>query len=370
MHYEFLTDNSVLADPLRKWAIDDAAGAQLSHAFRTYYRLRPWVPLAVRQLLQRNRPVDALPRWYLPSALFAELDANLSEAGPITMIHPWPDGAEWSLVLTHDVETADGMRNVLRLAEIEQEFGFRSAWNLVPYLYKIDCGIMRELRDRGFEIGVHGYNHDGRLFESLRTFTHRAAAINRALGNFEAVGFRAPMVHRNLEWLQQLDIEYDASTFDVDPFQAMPGGVGGIWPLIAGKFVELPYTLPQDHTLLVVHKQTDGRIWREKLDFLIHRSGMALLVTHPDYLQTPYQLDMYRRFLADAQQRELCWHALPREVAHWWRERQASRVATDEAGRASIQGPAVQRGRIWRLNTKWRTHSAGALSDEQQAAAV
>ena len=215
----------------------------------------------------------------------------------ITIIHPWPDGTDFAFVLTHDVETADGMRNVLRIADLEQQLGFRSSWNIVPHKYSIDRGLLRELTSRGFEIGVHGYNHDGKLFTSRRVFDARVPAINAALKSFGAVGFRAPMVHRNLEWLQSLDIEYDASCFDIDPFQAMPGGVGSVWPLIAGRFVELPYTLPQDHTIFIALNERDGQIWQRKLDFLAAMRGMALIVTHPDYLDSEHRIGVYRQFL-------------------------------------------------------------------------
>jgi hypothetical protein len=117
--------------------------------------------------------------------------------------------------------------------------------------------------------------------------------------------------------------------------------------------------LPQDHTLLVVLKERDGRIWREKLDFLVANHGMALLVTHPDYLQSPVELDIYRRFLADAAERDVCWHALPRDVARWWRDRQASQLVADAAGNVSIEGPAAERG---------TTCTIGALCDAQPPA--
>jgi len=32
-------------------------------------------------------------------------------------------------------------------------------------------------------------------------------------------GFSLPSMHHNLEWIGELDIEYDASTFDTDPFE-------------------------------------------------------------------------------------------------------------------------------------------------------
>ncbi len=103
------------------------------------------------------------------------------------------------------------------------------------FAYPIDMGVIAELRALNCEIGIHGYNHDGRLFSSRGEFQRRATAINEALSTHEAVGFRAPMVHRNPEWLQDLNVAYDASFFDSDPFQAMPRGVGGVWPFIVGR---------------------------------------------------------------------------------------------------------------------------------------
>jgi peptidoglycan/xylan/chitin deacetylase (PgdA/CDA1 family) len=325
----------------------DSRAARLSRTFQLYYRIRPLVPLALRRLLQRNRKVEVAEQWYIAKSFFASL-ASVFEPGPLSLpiIHPWPNGRRFAFVLTHDVDTKTGFQNIPKLAKIEEDLGLRSAWYIVPHKYKIDEGLIRDLQSRSFEIGIHGYNHDGRLFCSERTFKGRAAAINAALEKYGAVGFRSPMVHRNLEWLQQLSIQYDTSCFDVDPFQPMPGGVGSIWPFVAGKFVELPYTLPQDHTLFVALDQPDARIWESKRDFLVRHHGMLLMLTHPDYLATSRHLDLYRRFLATTQEIAGCWHALPRQVSNWWRQREQSGLAKAANGHWSIQGPARTAGAV------------------------
>jgi peptidoglycan/xylan/chitin deacetylase (PgdA/CDA1 family) len=265
------------------------------------------------------------------------------------MIHPWPDGAQFSFVLTHDVETADGMRRIAAIADLEEELGMRSSWNIVPHKYPLDWGLIRDLQDRGFEIGVHGYNHDGKLFTSRSTFRRRTPAMNAALTDFDAVGFRAPMVHRNLEWLQSLNVDYDASCFDVDPFQSMPGGVGGMWPFIAGKFVELPYTLPQDHIVFIALGERDGRIWQAKLDYISRLCGMALIITHPDYLDSELRIGLYRDLMLRAREMAGVWHALPKDVAAWWRERDESQLAMGTDGSYFVQGPAANRGRAAKI---------------------
>ena len=307
--------------PLARWLTEavraDMDAAKLSACFRAFYRIRPLLPIFVRQMMQRVRnskqvlPVD----WFLPQELIGHLE-TLDQSLPSM----WPNQADYSFVLTHDVETGDGMKLIPEIAKIEEDLGFRSAWYLVPYKYKIDHGFVQELRDRGHEIGIHGYNHDGRLFCSEAVFRKRLKYINQAIRDYEAVGFRTPMVHRNLKWMQGLEVDYDASVFDVDPLQAMPGGVQTVWPFMCGKFVELPYTMPQDHTLLVTLGETTDRIWREKLEWIRSVHGMALMVTHPDYLETPAKRDVYKSFLTHVRDSGGYEPFLPREISHWTRQ--------------------------------------------------
>ncbi|MCE9556640.1 MAG: hypothetical protein K8T91_25100 [Planctomycetes bacterium] len=348
MEVRFLINDGSTGEVFRRQLQRDAEAATLSPLMRFYYGwARPWLPLRGRQLLQSLRKSKGkLGGWYLPTQFMDALEASvaLHEKG-IPLIHPWPDGASYAFVLTHDVEDEPGVRHCLALADLEEELGLRSSFNFVPYKYKVDQGVVRELQARGFEIGIHGYNHDGRLFSSRNIFKRRVPSINDAAQRYGTVGFRSAMVHRNLDWLQDLEVEYDASYFDIDPYQAMPGGVGSLWPFIAGHFVELPYTLPQDHTLLIVLGEASTRIWDEKLKYIQRRSGMALMLTHPDYLLDPDKLKLYRDFLARVNDAGGFWHALPRDVARWWRRRDESSLRLSPGNRAWIEGPAAERGR-------------------------
>ena len=174
------------------------------------------------------------------------------------------------------------------------------------------------------------------------------------------------MVHRNLEWLQDLDIQYDASCFDADPFQAMPGGVGSVWPFIAGRFVELPYTLPQDHTLFITLNERDGRIWHDKLDCLAKMSPMALVITHPDYLDSQRRIDAYRQLLLKAHDIAGVWQALPKDVADWWRAHDRSTLQREPNGDWIIHGPAADRARAITL----RSTGSFDASDQMDVVAI
>jgi peptidoglycan/xylan/chitin deacetylase (PgdA/CDA1 family) len=239
------------------------------------------------------------------------------------------------------VETKSGVEYVRKVADLEEELGFRSSFNFVPERYPLDLHLLDELRSRGFEIGIHGLKHDGKLFNSRIEFERRAKKINHYLQEFDAVGFRTPLTHRNPEWMQVLDLEYDLSFFDTDPFEPIPGGSMSIWPFFIGHFVELPYTLVQDYTLTSVLGETTPKIWIEKVDFIEKYYGMALLNSHPDYLAQPPNWEVYRQFLLSMKERNGYWNALPRDVARWWRKRSSlKQEKTDDANNyitASLQ---------------------------------
>jgi hypothetical protein len=128
-------------------------------------------------------------------------------------------------------------------------------------------------------------------------------------------------MHRNPQWLQALDIEYDLSFFDTDPYEPMPGGTMSLWPFMLGRFVELPYTLVQDHTLTQVLGETTPRLWLRKLEVIRDYRGLALVITHPDYLRSPTTWRVYAEFLAAMRSAADFWHALPHDIAAWWRAR-------------------------------------------------
>lgn len=283
---------------------------------RAYYRLRPFVPLALRHAMQRGSGRrEVADDWYLPHALIDAYEQAGLSLDPIRRSPPWPDGKRTSLVLTHDVETAEGLAAIDRVARLEEKLGLRSSWNFVADRYSVDGALLDDLRARGFEVGVHGAYHDGRLYSSHAEFDRRVPVINDALHRWGAVGFRSPQLHRNLAWLQALDISYDSSCFDVDPFQPMAGGCASLWPFQVGRFIEIPCTMPQDHTLFVVLGQSNGRIWEKKAEWLSGWGGMVCMLTHPDYLTHPPVWDAYTHFLSWLSDRGDSWNVLPRDLA-------------------------------------------------------
>jgi hypothetical protein len=190
----------------------------------------------------------------------------------------WPNGKRFALVLTHDVERGSGVPGCERLANLEEERGLRSSLAFVPLRYQTPERLRHALVDRGFEVMVHDLYHDGKLFRDRKVFEKRLPLVNDALHRFSTRGFASGAMHHNLSWINALDVDFDMSTFDVDPFEPQRCGLGRIFPLWVEPvtpghpgFVELPYTLPQDFTVFVLLRERTTAIWRQKLDWMSGR---------------------------------------------------------------------------------------------------
>ena len=292
---------------------------------QVYYVLKPILPWHVRLALRRwraNRRRKA----------FADVWPIDSKASPTPPGWPgWPDGKRFALVLTHDVEGGKGILRVKQLMNLERKHGFCSCFNFVPRgEYPVTDSLRHMLEQTGFEVGVHGLQHDGKLYQSRDKFAAKAFYIRKYLRNWKASGFRSPLMQHRLSWLHDLGVEYDSSTFDTDPFEPEPDGIGTIFPfwvpgLDSTGYVELPYTLVQDFTLFVVLRERNIDIWKRKLDWIAEHGGMALINTHPDYMQfdgcererDEYPVEYYEEFLEYAREKYegSYWAANPREVA-------------------------------------------------------
>jgi hypothetical protein len=142
-----------------------------------------------------------------------------------------------------------------------------------------------------------------------------------------------------------LGFDYDSSYPDTDPFEPRSGGCCSLLPFMNDDLVELPITLPQDHTLFSILGERDERLWVEKTEHIRRRGGMALALTHPDYASSGPLVHSYRSFLERYRDDPGVWHALPREVSAWWRRRLASTLMHD-GKRWRIVGPAADEGRV------------------------
>ncbi len=290
---------------------------------QVYYMLKPFMPRRLQLLLRRQR----LQLQRRRHAHHWPIDADAAHQVPSGW-RGWPEARQFAVVLTHDVESAKGQAKCRQLMALEQDLGFYSSFNFVPERYDVSAELRSHMAACGFEVGVHGLNHDGKLYGNWERFQQRAVRINQYLKDWGAVGFRSPAMHHNLAWLHELNIQYDA---DFCHLRTAHGGHAPFWvkaPNASSGYLELPYTLPQDFTLFVLMEETDIAIWRQKVDWIAANGGMVLVNTHPDYMwftdseQEPetYPARFYADLLRYIKQRyaDQYWHVLPRDLTRAW----------------------------------------------------
>lgn len=298
---------------------------------RAYYFFKPFIPRFVQVLLRRLF-IQRIRAKYVTVWPIDERASKGPEAWP-----GWPEQKKFAFALMHDVDTEYGQSKCHHLYQLDETMGFRSSFNFVPERYAVSKELRRQLVARGFEVGVHGLKHDGKLFHSRNKWHHDAVRINQYLKEWNSVGFVSPSMHRKFDWMHELNVEYDASTFDTDPFEPQPDGMTTIYPFWIqgangqGGYVELPYTLPQDFTLFIIMREQTIDIWKRKLDWIAGKGGMALVITHPDYMNfnkdrcgtEEYPVELYKELLEyiKGKYEGQYWHALPREIARFWKEK-------------------------------------------------
>lgn len=296
-----------------------------------FYTIKPFIPRCL-QIFLRRQIVRYKRKKY---SHIWPIDPNA--ATPPKGWQGWPDNKKFALVLSHDVDTQKGHDKCYQLMEIEERLGFRSSFNFVPERYKVSKKLLKDVTERGFQVCVHGLKHDGKLFYSKKIFDRRSIRINQYIKEWGVEGFTTPSMLRNPEWICELNVKHCTSTFDTDPFEPQPHGIGTIYPFYmqnkssGNGFVELPYTLPQDFTLFILMREKTIDIWKKKLDWIAQKRGMALLNTHSDYMNfigsklgvEEYPAEYYIEFLKyiKAKYENDYYHTLPIDIARLWHEK-------------------------------------------------
>ncbi len=241
---------------------------------------------------------------------------------------PWPENKKFVVILSHDIDTDAGFRNIDKFIKIEEKYDLHSSWFVVGRLFPRHKEQLADLAQAGFEIGCHGYLHDNKLTsfskEKMRGSLLKCSDMLRKL---DIKGFRSPSLLRSRQLFEVLEelFLYDTSVPDTEAFlQIAPrSGCCTVFPYaISGKLLELPITLPLDSTLMALGFKPDQifETWKAKIEWIKKLGGMAHIVTHaePYYSGNKDMLSAYERFLNFISQGSDYWIVNPRDLALWW----------------------------------------------------
>jgi hypothetical protein len=198
-------------------------------------------------------------------------------------------------LLTHDVETSNGMKRALVLKHIEEKYDIASAWYVPSERYKLNNESVCKLSNNG-EVGAHDTKHDGKLSHlPQEKLEKRLLDVRQCLGRItqqSIEGFRAPILQHNSRILKAIETAgyaYDTSipTWEPKhPYTMKAHGIGTVYPMKLNNMIELPLTLPQDHQLLHVLKLNPADVmksWASMALTIRDLGGMCMFLIHPDY---------------------------------------------------------------------------------------
>ncbi|HYU45495.1 MAG TPA: hypothetical protein VEK84_04865 [Terriglobales bacterium] len=310
---------------------------------RIYYWLRPLTNQSLRKKIKqfhfRNWQSWPFPRWPVDTTVenlcetLLALSLRATGVDKIPFVWFWPRGARGGLMMTHDVETEAGRDFCRQLLEIDESFGIKASFQIVPQgRYGVPSTLLDVIRARGFEIGVQDLNHDGRLFDDRGEFQRRVALINRYGRDYAAKGFRAAVLYRQPEWYQDLEFSFDMSIPNVAHLDPQRGGCCTVMPYFIGEILELPVTTVQDYTLFHLLNEPSIALWRTQVELILEKHGLASFIVHPDYIQERDTRSVYENllgYLRDLGEKTPLWVALPRDIDSWWRARSQMSVIGD-----------------------------------------
>jgi hypothetical protein len=321
-----------------------------------YYLVRPVLPVHVRRHLQgfhfRGWNKIAFPKWpvdcSVDNIMSSLLKLSMRAAGTerVPFVWFWPHGLTSCVIVTHDVETELGCNFSETLMDIDDSFGVKASFQIIPECrYTVRHEFLEMIRNRGFEVVVHDLNHDGHLYKNYDHFLERAAKINAYAREYGAEGFRAGSLYRKQLWYDALKVSYDMSVPNVAHLDPQRGGCCTVMPYFLGDILELPVTTTQDYTLFNILQDYSIELWKKQIELIMAKNGLISFIVHPDYIVNRRQRNTYEAllgYLTCLEDEKSAWLTTPGQVNKWWRQRSKMKLVRSANG-WQVEGAGSER---------------------------
>jgi peptidoglycan/xylan/chitin deacetylase (PgdA/CDA1 family) len=316
------------------------AGRPVAARLPFHYRRVPApVRRVLRDLLMRRQSsrVEGFPAWPVEPSVEAVrriyLAARRAADPTLEPKSFWPEGKRWALLLSHDIDSAEGLGLAGEQAEEERERGLAACWFVVGRRYPLDAGAVAELVAAGAELGLHGDTHDNKLaFLPLPEIERRLDACADVVAEHGMRGFRSPSMLRTDALYDALAgrFSYDSSMPDTGLLPA-PNGCATVFPFEYRGVLILPLTLPPDGQLLARGLAPEEVLatWIAKAEWVRSVGGMAFHLVHPEqgFSAAPAMREVCRRFLDWVAEQGDALRELPIDLAAGWQARSAVETA-------------------------------------------
>ena len=235
----------------------------------------------------------------------------------------WKRGKKFAVVLSHDIDTEEGLLSVHKFLELEEKYNFKSTNFVVGNYYKLKEEVLQFIVKEGHEIACHGDTHDALLpYLSEENIQKRLDKCRGFFKKYGVVGFRAPslLISEKLDKNLSTYFKYDSSVTDTELF--MPdsevSGSCTVFPFFKKDVLRIPITLPMDSSLLFLGYNEDQvlELWKKKFDFIKKIGGVAMIVTHAEkhFSMNETMLVVYEKLLKLLSEEKDAWIVTGKEL--------------------------------------------------------
>jgi peptidoglycan/xylan/chitin deacetylase (PgdA/CDA1 family) len=210
------------------------------------------------------------------------------------------------VVVSHDLDSAEGLRLLVeRFLPLEEAVGARSVNFVVPCAWPLDHALLGEVKDRGHDVGVHGFDHANRTpFAEDAERKRRLDGAADFARRYDVAGYRAPSLLRTRALLRDLSTRYryDSSIPTSGGLFPVPNsGCASARPFSIEGITELPVTMPRDGSLRFLGYTVSEivELWTRCAERIADSGGIVMILTHCErrFSGNPEMLEAYRRFL-------------------------------------------------------------------------
>lgn len=272
----------------------------------------------------------------------------------------WPGGARCAVMLSFDVDGDTIWKNGARDIPGGEEFlransvgnygpncAVRRILDIfesrnIPATFFVPAKVMedhpelfKEIHNRGFEIGHHGYHHERYVDlteEEQRHIIEKSQKIFKEIIGVEAKGYRTPSgdwARETARILNEMGFSYSSSMRGDDrPYRTVIDGKVTDFIEMAPKwdlddFVQFGYNLypaePSGQDRIAGIEQVFENFCQEFEGY--YREGLCFVIQcHPQIIGSPARLRMYERLVDYIRSKGDVWFASGSEIADWWRK--------------------------------------------------
>jgi peptidoglycan/xylan/chitin deacetylase (PgdA/CDA1 family) len=232
------------------------------------------------------------------------LDLSVDALSDILAIHykklkPTP------IILTHDIDNPASFQKLPEFLKEEERVDARSTNFVVPFKWPLDYNLLSEIRQRGHEVGIHGFDHGNKTpFLSEIEMTQRIEKMRHLVERYAIKGYRSPSLLRTRKLLQELSrmFKYDSSISTAGGLFPVPNnGCATARMFKCEGMYEIPVSLPSDAKLFLLGYKPHEiiNLWITCAEKISQSGGIVVLLIHSDtcFFGNRAMFSLYRELL-------------------------------------------------------------------------